>query len=162
MPYVDEQYGICSPLEKPVEVGDIVAVKPFTATVNGRNVVFPPLSIASTKCIRKVQFTVWIDGVRVRKEDLEIREGNVEASGQIEVRSKEFLPGFTARKLLGETRLKLNPEKEGVDVVALDGLPVISVKGSKVILHTKERLDVLLPLAYSLLYFLSSEYSEDI
>ncbi|EWG07081.1 MAG: hypothetical protein ASUL_06158 [Candidatus Aramenus sulfurataquae] len=163
MPYIDEHYGFCKPQEKGIEVGDVIAVKPFLATVNGRSVVFPPLTIASIGCERKAQFTLWVDGVRVKgTENIEVRLGDIEVSGWLEVKSKEFLPAFTARKLLGEARLKVDGKGEGTEVVTLGGLPLLSVKDGKVVVHTRERLDVLIPLAYSLFYFLSSGYSEDI
>jgi len=163
MPFVTEDYGVCYPGEKNnLNKGDIIAVKPFLTTAK-YNIVFPPLSILSTECKRKLFSTTWVDGVKINgKEQVTILDGNIEASGEIEVLSPEILTAYTAKKILGNTRLRIDNKNYGIIIISIEKKPLISVNKGKVIIHTNMRQEILLPLAYSIFYFISSEYSEEI
>ncbi|AWR95022.1 hypothetical protein [Acidianus brierleyi] len=163
MPFVTEDYGVCYPGEKiNLKKGDIIAVKPFLTNTR-YNLVFPPLSILSTECNRKLFSTIWVDGVKINgKEQVIMLDGNIEVSGEIEVLSPEMLAAYTAKKILGNTKLRIDDKNHGIIIIGIENKPIISVNNRQVIIHTKMRQEILVPLAYSVFYFISSEYSEEI
>jgi hypothetical protein len=162
MPFVTEDYGVCYPGEKiDLSKGDIIAVKPFLANIK-YNLIFPPLSVLSTKCNRMLSSTIWVDGVRINgKEEVKLLDGNIDASGTIEVLSPEVVTAYTAKKILGNTKLRINEENHGIEIISIGGKPLISIKNKRVIIHTNMRQEILVPLAYSIFYFISSKYSEE-
>ncbi|BCS94264.1 hypothetical protein L3N51_01092 [Metallosphaera sp. J1] len=153
MPYILEG-RICRPHEvNLLGPGDLVTVKPFTAFVRGKAQTFPPLSVVSHECPHMITSPTWVDGVRVGG-NVVVMEPSSEIEGELEVLSHEFLPGFTARELLGRSKFRVASSLPGVPIVTVQGQPLISSRGKEVFLSDDRTL--LLALAHSLTYFLSS------
>ncbi|QKQ99384.1 hypothetical protein GWK48_02335 [Metallosphaera tengchongensis] len=153
MPYILNG-RICKPNEvKRVERGDIVIVKPVSVLVNGRYMVFPPLSLVSDQCPHVIGSSVWVDGVSVA-EDVDIVTSTEEVEGELEVLSHEFLPAFVAKRILGTTKFKTS-KVEGIPIVTVKSKPIISLKGTRILL-TDSRTTLLL-LSHSLKYYTSSQ-----
>lgn len=156
MPYVF-QGKVCKPGEATrLQKGDVVLVKPATLPVEGRQRVYPPLSVVSESCQHAITYPTWVDGVRVGDVEPVILRGKFEIHGELEVLSPEFLPALVARRLLGSSRFSVDASNVGTPVVSVSGVPILSSKAGKVFLHTEDHPNLLLPLAYSLFYFVSS------
>ncbi|ABP95899.1 MULTISPECIES: hypothetical protein [Metallosphaera] len=152
MPYILEG-KICRPHEvNLLRTGDLIVVKPVTVFVRGRSQVFSPLSVISDECTHTITTPIWVDAVRVG-DNVRMVEPVVEVEGELEILSHEFLPGFTARELLGKSRFKV-ASSPGVPIVTVRGYPLISSSGKEIYLSDDRTL--LLALAHSLTYFLSS------
>ncbi|AEB94591.1 MULTISPECIES: hypothetical protein [Metallosphaera] len=154
MPYVLEG-KICKPNEiTSIEEGDVIVVRPFTTLIDGVNQVAPPLSIISKTCKHEIRTPLWVDGVKVGN-NVRVVEGDLEVWGELEIKSYEFLPGYTARELLGRSSFKVSSKELGIPIVTVDGKQLISTLNREILVTDKREL--LLALAHSLNYFLSSK-----
>jgi len=160
MPYIF-QGKVCKPGEIDlVRKGDIVIIKPVTLLVEGRQRVYSPLSVISDSCKSVITSPAWVDGVVVGEQEPIILRGKMKVSGDLEVLSPDFLPAFVARRILGSTKFVVDPSPVGTPVVSVSRTPLLSAKRGKVFLHTEDHHNILLPLAYSLFFFVSSSSSE--
>ncbi|AWR97812.1 hypothetical protein DFR86_09820 [Acidianus sulfidivorans JP7] len=162
MPYVESNY--CFPYEvKRINIGDIVVIKPATIKSNGKVIVIPPLSLISNNCNRPLDSTFWIDGVKIKgKEVVRLYDGDFEVNGKIDVLSPEFLPGYTLQKILDDVRLRIRIYNDGVPILSINDYPLVLVKNNEVIINTSDYPILFRLVGYSIYYYISSEYSEEI
>lgn len=162
MPYVKGSF--CFPYEvKNINTNDIVVVKPASIKTRGKIVVIPPLSLVSENCNKPLDSIFWIDGVRIKgKENIHFLEGKIEVNSNIEVLSPEFLPGYTLQKILKGVRLKVAQNTDGVPILSADNYPLVLIKKGEVYINTTDYSTLFKLLGYSVYYYISSEYSDEI
>ncbi|ARM76582.1 hypothetical protein [Acidianus manzaensis] len=162
MPYVEGNF--CLPYEvNSINLGDIVVVKPSTIKSNGKLQVLPPLSLISDNCNRLLDSIFWVDGVKVKgKEDIKFYEGEIEVTSKINVLSPEFIPGYSLQKLLNNVTLKVHQNNYGVPILSIEDYPLVAVKNNQIIVNTKDYQILFKLLGYTVYYYISSEYSDEI
>lgn len=162
MPYVKGNF--CFPTEvKTIDINDIIVVKPASVKSRGKLIVLPPLSLISNSCNKPIDAVFWIDGVRVKgKEKINFYEGKIEVDAKVEVLSPEFIPGYTLQKLLEGKRIRVTENRIGVPILSIDDYPLVSVKRDEIYVNTTDYSALFKLVAYSIYYYISSEYSDEI
>ena len=157
--YVDRGFRVCRPGDyESISQGDSIIVNPALLKVNGRTVVYPPLSrltLTKGEC-DIVESPAWADAYTISgRERIEAGSGNVKkVEGELRVEEPKFVPGYTFVKLV--------PQFEGLVYESCDGIPLVTVSGMPLLTISKglvrvcaERPNVLLlALAYSAFYYL--------
>lgn len=162
MPYVKGNFCFPNEVEE-ININDVIVVKPTSVKSKGKIINIPPLSLISENCSRRLDSIFWVDGVRVKgKERIYFHEGIDEVNAKIKVLSPEFLPGYTLQKLLEGKSLRIAKYAEGVAILAIDTNPLVLVEKDEVHINTTDYQILFKLLAYSVYYYISSEYSEEI
>ncbi|EZQ07102.1 MULTISPECIES: hypothetical protein [Acidianus] len=161
MPYVEG--GICYPGEKEVKIRDVIVVRPFSALVGDKFIAFPPLSVISNMCSRSLKGKYWVDGVRVKgNEEIIFHKGKIMVNAKIKILSPEFTPGYVLSKLISGKKISIEPANSKNVIVEANGFPLIYIEKSKIHVASIDEKAILQAAAYSLLYYISSEYSEEL
>ncbi|BCU68650.1 hypothetical protein HS7_20870 [Sulfolobales archaeon HS-7] len=156
MTYINTYDKLCFPAEiYKIREGDRLLLHPATVKIGHSIVTFPPFSFLSNSCDNEVSSPAWIDDVEVRNHsNFKFLGGNEKVRGRLAPTTSAIPTLFTLYHLWDELELNINTHYEGIPILTLGEIPILTVLKGVVHICTLEMRNVFTAVASVVNYYL--------